>query len=77
MASRNLFHVNELQDFKDWCAENQISYKPGQDPLKRQVLQVKVGTAWQVIYRNAADPEHYSIPDPLLPLIQRFHKDYK
>lgn len=76
MAARNVFHVTHLQPFKDWCQDNQIEYRPGRDPHGRQVLQVKIGTAWQCIYHNNGDKEHYSVVEPLMPVIRRFLKDY-
>ena len=75
MAARDLLPVSLLQHFKEWCEDNQIEYRPGRDPQRRQVLQIKLGTAWQCIYRNAEDPEYHSVPDPLVPVVNRFLKD--
>ncbi len=76
MANRNTLHVKKLDAFKHWLDENGFAYRAGKGEY--QVLQVQTDRdGWQVIFRRNDMPEHYSVNDKLMYLVQRFLGDSK
>lgn len=74
MADRCTLHVNKLEAFKVWLQDNDFDYRPGKGEY--QVLQVQTKRhGWQVVFKRADMPEHYSINDKLYPIVKRFIKE--
>ena len=74
MAHRGTLHINQLEAFKIWCAENGIAYRDGKGEW--QVLQVQVKSkkfnGWACIYKRADMPEHYTVQDQLIRYVKGF-----
>jgi hypothetical protein len=70
MATRNLLHKNRLNEFREWCGANGFECRDGRGEY--QVLQIKKGTQWHVLYERAYMPEHLTVPIPLLSIVRRF-----
>jgi hypothetical protein len=73
MAARNLLHKTRLNDFKFFLDDKGLAYRQGKGTY--QVLQVQHPVlGWQSIYEKLEAPEHYSVPDKLIPLVMEFIK---
>jgi len=71
MASRNFLQKDKLEDFKRFCDERNIPYRPGKGQW--QVLQVLTEDfEWKVIYKRLEMPEHYSLDERLVPTVLKF-----
>jgi hypothetical protein len=71
MADRCTLHKDKLEGFKKWLNDSGIAHRPGKgDYQVLQVLTPKSG--WQVIFKRNDMPEHFSINDKLLPVVQSY-----
>lgn len=70
---RDLLHFNQLENFKLWMDRNGIDHRPPKGDY--QVLQVRVGTGWQVIYQTERATEHFTVPKTLVSMVNRFVHD--
>lgn len=69
MANRCTLHKKMLDQFKEYCDNYGIAYRPGKGFY--QVLQVQTeNSGWQPIYRRNDMPEHYTIPDSLVDMVK-------
>ena len=71
---RCTLHKTHLEPLQYWLREvKQIPYRNGKGDY--QVMQVlTVGHGWQVIFRKAEMPEHFSVNEKLMPLIDEFYR---
>jgi hypothetical protein len=71
MAARSLLHKSKLDEFKNFLLGKGIATRPGKGSF--QILQVEHPIlGWQPIYEKLVSPEHYSVPDKLIPLVMEF-----
>jgi hypothetical protein len=71
MASRNLLHVNKLEDFIRYLDEVEIPHRPGKGEY--QILQVYTEShGWRVVHKRLDMKEHYTVDERLVPLVKRF-----
>ena len=80
MTSRCLLHKKDVGDFAMWCLSQGILTREGRGDF--QVLQVKKGNNWLVIYErmdtHAGHPiVHMTVPTPLVSTVKRFLRDRK
>jgi len=76
MANRNTLHILKLEDFKQWLIDNNIANRPGKGDW--QVLQVHtLRFGWQCIFERADMPEHLTVQDRLMPLVNKFINERK
>jgi hypothetical protein len=73
MAARSLLHKSKLEDFKSWLTHKGREFRDGRGAY--QVLQIKHGTGWQVIYERLDMPEHLTVTEPLIPLVLSFIRE--
>lgn len=69
---RCTLHKTHLDDFKYWLREiKQIPYRDGKGEY--QVMQVLTANyGWQVVFRKAEMPEHFSVNEKLVPIVNEF-----
>ena len=71
MANRQTLHLSRFEAFKAFLVENNIAFRPGKGAW--QALQVLTDEhGWQCIHSRADMPEHYTVQDKLMPLVNRF-----
>ena len=71
MASRSLLHKSKLDEFKNFLLSKAIATRPGKGSF--QVMQIQHPKhGWQPLYEKLHSPEHYSVPDKLIPLVMEF-----
>lgn len=70
MADRKTLHKTKLGAFKEYLDYNMIPYRPGKGDY--QVLQVQIEARWQVIHERLDMPEHFTIPEKLVPTVFAF-----
>lgn len=69
--NRCILHQTKLQAFLDWCAARGIASRPGKGLY--QVVQIETRAhGWQVIFKTATNPEHFTINKTLIPLVKQF-----
>jgi hypothetical protein len=73
---RNTLHLKHLEPFKEWLQDQGIAYRPGKGAF--QVLQVCVPDhGYQVVFLRLDMPEHYTVNQKLLPIVQEFIRSRK
>jgi len=78
MALRNLLHKNKLDDFIEWL--DYVGLPNKKSIAKYQVWGIDIDPPsgnWQYIYEPIKSKEHYSVPWPLVPIVQQFIEDTK
>ena len=70
---RCTLHKTHLEEFKQFLRdEAHVAYRDGKGQF--QVLQVQTPeNGWQVVFRKNSMPEHYSVNDKLMPLVNLFY----
>ena len=71
--NRCILHKDHLDSFQYWLREIElIPYRPGKGDY--QVLQVMTDNfGWQVVFRKADMPEHFSVNEKLMPIVRKFY----
>jgi hypothetical protein len=65
-----------MEAFKKWLTERNINFRDGKGDY--QVLQVETTkNGYQCIFSRNDMPEHYSVQDKLMPLVQKFIRENK
>ena len=72
MAERPALNKKLLEDFMRFLDRRLIAYRPGKGTY--QVLQVRLYRGWGAIYENGHCPEHYTLTQNLVPLVEAFMK---
>lgn len=73
---RCTLHLTHLEPFKEWLNTQGCAWREGKGEYQvLQVLTPKDG--WQIIFRRADMPEHYTVNAKLLPLVTRFIRSRK
>jgi len=67
---RCLLHRTKLDEFKEWLASQDIPVRPGKGSWQLFQIQIPDGT-WQVVFETM-NPEHLSMNEKLVPLVQQF-----
>lgn len=76
MARRDLLHKNKVPELKEWLDRNGFVWREGRGDW--QIMQIQIqAPGWHVLFERLKMPEHVTVPDPLLPLIYRFIREYK
>jgi hypothetical protein len=77
MPLANLLAQNQLERFKSWLEERGHEHRPVSGAY--QVLQIRLKGApqWHTLYRREANAVHYSVPWPLVPVVNEFIADKK
>ena len=70
---RALLHKDKLESFKSWLDFKGREHRPGRGEW--QLLQIKNGSGWQVLFSRANMPEHVTVPEPLIPLVRAFIRE--
>lgn len=70
MPRRNLLHRNALPAFIEFLDQHGIEHRDGKGPY--EVMQVRWPVTYQAVFRKGHAPEHVSVPNNLLPLVQWF-----
>ena len=71
MANRCTLHKTKLEDFKSYLNDYGIAYREGKGDY--QILQVlTLDNGWQCIYERGNMPEHFTIQDKLMPVIEKY-----
>jgi hypothetical protein len=71
MANRALLAKHRLEEFKAWLTAKGVPHRPGRGHY--EVLQVHYKPPqWQVLFFRDKDSPHYTVPDPLYPLVRSF-----
>lgn len=73
--SRNLLHINKLNDFKNFLNSYKIPFRSGRGEF--QVMQVYLDGKWQVVYSRLHAKEHYTVVRPLEGLVEMFIAENK
>lgn len=73
MPAAALLHKTRLAEFQAWLTALGREWRPS--TAAYQVMQIKHGSGWQAIYERNVSPEHYSVPDPLVQLVQQFIRE--
>lgn len=70
---RCTLHISHFEAFKDWLREiEQIPYRDGKGAF--QVIQVLTpSSGWQVVFRKADMPEHFTVNEKLMPIVNKFY----
>lgn len=81
MAARNLLHKSRVPEFLEWCkTEKGLVVTSGNGDWQIARVQAKATNGkgqWHVIYERLKMPEHVTVPDPLIPLVQNFIRSTK
>jgi len=70
MANKRMLNKSKLEEFKKHLDDHGIGYRPGKGPY--QVLQVLTKKGFKCIFTKDSMPDHYTIQDELVPIVDRF-----
>ncbi len=71
MPVRSLLHKNDLDLFIKYLDHRCIPHRPGRGDY--EVLQVqRADGTWTVLWRRDKMPEHFTVEDRMVPLVQNF-----
>jgi hypothetical protein len=72
MAARNILHKSRVTEFTSWLESQGWKIRPGRGTWEIVQVQEPGANSWHVLFKRLNMPEHVTVPQPLVSMVQFF-----